>query len=708
MHILKSPVVSVWLDTRWPRIIRFETPDRAQHLVGERQAIAPRVYLYEKGSRCTCTSDDAGIDVVYTCAASAQRATYHAVATCNGQAAVEFDIVCELSGADLVVRLERVREQGEYRLLTVRLARLVSATSCDPESLLVTCGWQGRLLDPRKCKPQLIDYSWVSFIARLCGAAYRPGLMVTIDIPGFEDLLIQEVWQYTRIAGSETLAGLGAELMYRQRQVEGPREYRFLPPPEKRPKLELLDEPLLCAPAKEVRLHAIVSPAGTPLDWTDAARYFQSLVPRSIHCEPRYDDTLVYKIQMAQREKPMVSVNECEAIVRRIQHLTDGMKQVCYLTFFQYKGGENGFPEMFEVYPPLGTKDEVRALIAKAGQWNAIVSFHQNLNVYENESASFNPDYTLRTFNGRMFCGWVLPDFELFSISMPVFREEAGNIIDRLVKEYGIHTTYHLDTFSCSPYLYDAHPRHPFNAAQFVQAHMDILAAFNRRGIDITSEGLTDPYVGKIGHVWALFNWGTVWEGEEPVPFANYIYHGAASWNSGKATDEEAILSVLLQGGAAGVEAPFHGFDPIELVDTLHLLQIPYALLRHRRWTGYRRTGKVSRVDYAAATPGGGSDSYIEVDEGKPGYRVVVDGKLIAEDFTTVYPGPQTGTVIAFSRKDGPVDWTAPAGWRDGPVPAVALTEYGPGLHLDARVEKGRLHLTLKAHQPVRVGPTAG
>lgn len=38
-------------------------------------------------------------------------------------------------------------------------------------------------------------------------------------------------------------------------------------------------------------------------------------------------------------------------------------------------------------------------------------------------------------------------------------------------------------------------------------------------------------------------------------------------------------------------------------------------------------------------------------------------------------------------------------------VPAVTLTEAGPGLRLPARVENRRLRLALKAHQPVRLGP---
>jgi len=93
------------------------------------------------------------------------------------------------------------------------------------------------------------------------------------------------------------------------------------------------------------------------------------------------------------------------------------------------------------------------------------------------------------------------------------------------------------------------------------------------------------------------------------------------------------------------------------------------------------------------------------VDDAKPGYKVVVDGQLIARDFATVFPGPQKGTYLAFSRTDRKLDWPAPKGWRSGVVPAAELTETGPGVEIEARVAKGRLALTLQAHRPIVLSP---
>ncbi len=102
------------------------------------------------------------------------------------------------------------------------------------------------------------------------------------------------------------------------------------------------------------------------------------------------------------------------------------------------------------------------------------------------------------------------------------------------------------------------------------------------------------------------------------------------------------------------------------------------------------------------------ADSYVEVDPSRPGYKVVVDGELMAKDFTTVFAGPRPGTLLAFSRHDCELDWPVPAGWKKSSareVPAVVLSESGQGVPVPARIAKGRLKLKLNAHQPVRLGP---
>ena len=223
MDLLKNKAVTLCLDERWPRIAWYQSPDGKTRIPGEREAVPPRLYVFRKKDRAQLTSDDDGVRVSYTLRAAGTEAVYRASVICDGSPAVEFDVVVRLDGADAVVRLDNVVEYPGFCLLTVRLHRVVAASSRDSDGRIVTCGWQGRVLDPAKCKPNMTDYSWHGTLARQCGAAYRAGFLVTIDVPAYEDLFIHEVRQYTRIGYAETLASLGAELMYRRRTVEDPR-----------------------------------------------------------------------------------------------------------------------------------------------------------------------------------------------------------------------------------------------------------------------------------------------------------------------------------------------------------------------------------------------------------------------------------------------------------------------------------------------------
>jgi hypothetical protein len=724
MHSLSSRQIRVSLDGRFPRIVAYEGAGGTT-IQGEPLAVPPRLYLHRRRDRATLTTDTAGVEAAYTLSVAGNAAVYRGRVACDGRPAAEFDVRIVLAGADLTLALEKVRESPGFYFLSLRLPHLVSAASLDGDSRALTCYGQGRLLDPAKCKPMLVDYNWHFAIARMCSAVIRPRLAVTLDIPAYDDLFIVNVWQYSRPAQGSAYASAGVELMYRQRPVEDPNRH-FMPPQHATLPMQIAPpDPILCAKRKEVRLHVLAARGRRPLDWTDVARYFQSLVPTRARCQPLYRDALVYKTVFVKNIEGAVygpvgrypvplSFEEAEAHIQRIHHLTDGMRQVCYFTFFQHKLADSGWPWTFDIHPAVGGLATLRRIVREAPRWNACVSFHANFDVFSNDTPSFDPRMVAYAVDGRPQSQGVWGLNQLYYVSLPRYRATLRKLLARMVRTYGLRKTLHLDTYTCHPYLYDSGSHAPANAADFVAAKRGIVRDARAQGLDITSEALTDPYVGWIGHAWTLFNYGTFWEGEEAVPLANFIYHGAVSWNAGHACNsiayfsdrpspEDTILGMLIQGGGLGLEFPQPDAAPGALADLLYLVQPPYMMLRDRKWTGYTRRGAIRRVDYASRAPG--ARSFIEVDTARPGYRVVVDGVTVARDFVTVLPGRRKGTLLAFSRHDTELDWPVPAGWPDGAVRAVTLTETGPGVRVDARVEKRRLRLVLRAHQPVRIGP---
>jgi hypothetical protein len=654
------------------------------------------------------TSDDDAVRVDYTCRVKEDEALYTGQVTCDGRPAAGFEVLIRLTGADAAIRVQNVRDCDGYYLLTVRFQRVVAASSCDPDARVVTCSWQGRLLDPAKCKPGLTDYSWSGFTARQCGAAYRSGFMVTLDVPGYEDLFVNEVRPYTRIVTSETLASLGGELMIRQRTIEGYAPNLTLQPlPEKTPPIQPLDEPLVCAKSKEIRLHFIAARRGRALGWPDAGRYFQSLVPKQWRPDRRYDDTLVFKCSIAGYRDPRMSFEQGLDVIRRIHNLTDGMKQVCYYSMIQCEGGDSGRPDMMRLFSPVGDLPALKRVMREARAYRAFLSLHDNFDQDDVRSPCFDPARIARDSLGRLMSGGYWSGVQLAQVSIPGCLAELKRRVPRVLKHFGIQMTYHLDTHSGSTFTYDANPRRPYNATEFVAARQELGAEFEKYGINVTSECLVEPYLGYLGHVWALFDWGTIWEGEEHVPFANFIYHGAASWNSGSAKDEAAILDSLIAGGGAAMESLPATDNWLRNLDLLYLVQPVYTALRQRKWSDFRQAEGTRTVDYAPRPRSpGGRGSFVEVNDEKKTYRVVVDGRLMAQDFATVFPSPRgKGAWLAYSRTDRELDWPAPPGWQDGPVKGVTLTEGGPGIRVEGRIAKGRLRIALKARQPVRLTP---
>jgi hypothetical protein len=352
---------------------------------------------------------------------------------------------------------------------------------------------------------------------------------------------------------------------------------------------------------------------------------------------------------------------------------------------------------MSKVHPGVGTFETFRRIVKESRKaHNAIVSVHGNVDVFSDDSPEFDWRYVARDARGLPQGQGVWGARQLYGIAFHAYFDKLKKSIAENQARFGLRDTIHLDTYSGSTYVYDTNPDHPANTTEFLAAKIELVKEFRRLGLDITSECLLDPYVPWIGHVWALFNTGTNWQGEEAIPFANYIYHGAISWNSGRGDNEAAILKSLIQGGGSGMEFPVYSKDWMEVVNSLYLVHPPYMLLRNRRWSGYRKEGTRRRVDY-------GTGSFIEVDDKKPGYRVVVDGRLIAKDFQTLFPGPRRGTWLAFSHKDAELDWPAPAGWKDGEVSAVTLTDSGPGSRTSLRVKRGRLIVPVLAQQPLRI-----
>lgn len=216
-----------------------------------------------------------------------------------------------------------------------------------------------------------------------------------------------------------------------------------------------------------------------------------------------YTRCMVMKMPLAFPEKDGVSsrvVNTFEdalAMIRTIDHITQGLRKILYLVGWQYLGHDDKYPDFFEVKAALkrpqdaSARDSLLWLMQEAKKYHTIVSVHINLNdAYENapsfdryvkayaliQKKNGKPD-PIERYNGR----------KCYKVS---FKEEweSGLFqerVDRLLKLLPLQeaATVHVDNFQCY------HNYSPSVSIREMQKYRQKMIEYVRaKGIDITSE----------------------------------------------------------------------------------------------------------------------------------------------------------------------------------------------------------------------------
>ncbi len=264
--------------------------------------------------------------------------------------------------------------------------------------------------------------------------------------------------------------------------------------------------------------------------------------------------------------------------------------------------------------------------------------------------------------------------------------------VRKTVELYGINTSYHLDVLSSEVRHYDFDPQWPAAADANMEGKYAVIAEFAKYGIDITSETLTHPFIGKISYSWnTRDNRETVlFPGEAYIPLMAMIYHGLLHF-----ADYEDRLSGIARG--AGARWSEIGEHEAEDVEGFYLQTLPLGFLCARQMEDYRQQGVQVRVSY-------GADSSVEVDFSARTYQITVDGRLIGRNWTTFAPGYKAGSYLAYASQAGEMRYPAPEEWADGQaLRAVILTGDGDGDEVSAVCQAGEVVLMMPAGKPVRV-----
>jgi hypothetical protein len=663
---LGGPELTLVLDAERPRPVAWRVGDR--ELGGDPEGEAPEVRVLALAENRVRCGHIAPQQLTWTLRQEdATRAVYHAEVRLGAAPGVEFDLAFTVTGTNAAVTLSNVVEHPGCQLVSVRHGRLVSAAAAAGARLAVPNN-AGRLVDPARAVPAERSFAMDWFNPVLAGVIHDRAAVCALDVPSVDDRLLATV--------GEGWAALGAALEHREPATP--------PVPWLR-----LSEPAT------VRLR-FLAPAGRVPDWTDGARLLRTEV--TTQTLPLYDQAMIYKIFCDSPGAPtFTTFAEALELVRQVSRLTDAAPQIVYLVGFQHRGHDTGYPDVFTVNPRLGGHAALLAAMKEAETLNAILSFHDNYDDAYEHSPAWDPAWVARDRSGGLMQGGVWAGGQSYVLNLAAYGPGPGRErVRRTLGMYPIRGSYHIDVLTAVPRRLDFNPASPASGTRSLAGKLAIIDEFNRHGIDVTSEGFCAPFVGHIGHAWNLQRQPqSSFANDERIPFVPFIFHGHASWGGARAGRED-IPDALIYG--ATFSSDFTRFTPAaDLTDSYYLLTVPWSLLRSREMTGYRVNGALRRVDY-------GPDSYVEADSQGQHYRVVVAGRLLAEDFTTFAPNAKGDAWLAYSQAGGALDFPAPPEWTAATaIQAVILTPAGPGAAVPVRLEAGRIRVELPAATPCRL-----
>lgn len=692
---LATEEVEITLDADKP-VIRQAGRSKQDALGADDVSGCPEFRIFRKSDGAWFSSASSNrITTSYQVSGGAARIAYRAKILCDRQPAVECDIFFTLAGNELRVGFENVRQQDGFILTTISWPRLLADNS--PDTRLVNGRFSGRLMDPARCIPGTVTHESTWIDPYVGGVLYSPRVLATVGIDSPGDLVTTSIGR----DGDVSSAGFGLEFTHYIAARGAPWE-RWI----------------LAAGTSMARLRFIERKASEPpLSWMDGAKLLREEVA-DVRPPAIYQDSVIYKILMDSKdykdlppELPATSFAQAREIMSEVCRLSDGLRQIAYLTGAQHEGQDTKYPDVFTTNPKLGSTDELIKLIRGGRDLNTVVSFHSCATEAYKDSPMWDEEYIARDPSGGLFIYNRFAGGDCYWINQDQFaRRGMGDLITRIFATYPIRETYHIDVLSTRAANVDFNPANPCSPNAGYAGRLRMVDEFNRHGIDLTSEGLISWFVGKIGHAWLLkCESMTSLLGEEQVPFVPMLYHGHATY--GLPSELNPLLGLLY---GATFSTDFMPFDRMKflwpgntLADSLYLQNFPFQMLRTREMQRYDRKGDVRRVTYD-------DDTYVEIGlsdaalrpysgyrDGEMGsFQIVIDGRTVARDFTAFLPGTRPGTYLAYAKFGGKVEYEAPAGWHDGT--SLKVESLGNG-NASASLEGGKISLNLPAGVPVRV-----
>lgn len=563
----------------------------------------------------------------------------------SGVLVAEFQLVYMLSGSCLSITLEEIVESAGFEMVQVELPALVSITDSDKTSWIAYAedgGQLAKLSDVRGGRLRATTEWRFSAPVAMVG---NGGILAALEVPAYLDTteLTVDNAQKTKIAW------LGTTKMLR---TSGGPQTPNLP----------VAQHSLC------RLH-ILSSEDSPVTWLDAAKCIRRNMP-SLPTD-YYDTRVAYKIFcQCPPNAPVTTFAQAQELISAFAALTDNFPHAVYLVGWQYGGHDTGYPAIDVVNEALGGEAGLRKLMESAAAVNCAVSFHDNYDDAYRDSPDWDDRFIARYPDGTPMKGGWWAGGQSWIIGMANYARERGwNRALRTCDRYRIRETYHIDVLSAEALRPDWNADFPASAFANLMGKYRIIDAFASRGVDVTTEGVSWPFVGKVTWYNALQQMrGDRFGGEVSIPLAQALYRNCARWGGSVGTGEGALRS-LYKGCCFGTEITADPGRLEDAVDGFYIIHLPWLLLKDTALESCESADGVDILRY-------GERAFVKLDWRNTQYEINLDGIEIARNHATFCPFGDHRLAF-YSLEPRILSAPLPAGWDSATISARVLSRDG-------------------------------
>jgi len=431
-----------------------------------------------------------------------------------------------------------------------------------------------------------------------------------------------------------------------------------------------------------------------------------------------YHQSMVYKMLMATVNGNVhLNPEEVLQVIKEVNRVTGGLKQIVYLAGWQFDGHDTGYPAWSETNPLLRCGEDATAndslvrIMRKASEFNAVVSVHINMSdAYEHSplwETYRREDLLIRNEDGTLLKGGVWDGGQSYLVCKK--REWESGFAKQRIDELCGHLplselhTVHIDAFEPRP-----SPYHGITLEEDADAMADIVKYWISKGVDVTTEWFHPRLAGLTPMVWHL----NTEEADRLRYPATFLCGGGPEWNfrRRKWTLDTYGANWIRQPGAGclherawgeGFTYEFRGGEVIteKFIDGLCLTLLPWFAVNRLRILRHVHTADSYEVHY--------SENVVArvCNEGRS-FVLQQGDRVMVDDNDVCMPALwREKEIWAYSRSGMRKEWLLPEGWKGIRTLSVRDLRDPQKPHHHLRIEQGRFSLEMSPGEAVVLAP---